>query len=93
MAYCYFLVKICDLFDTVFFVLRKRTRQISFLHVYHHVAIMMGAYIAVAWAPGNFPIVFGPIGFILLLFKNISNGMNYFIGHFFRWSTVVIWLH
>lgn len=54
MSYCYFLVKICDLFDTIFFVLRKRTRQISFLHVYHHVAVMIGAYIAVAWAPGNF---------------------------------------
>lgn len=53
MSYCYFLVKILDLLDTIFFVLRKRTRQISFLHVYHHVAILMGAYIAVSWAPGN----------------------------------------
>lgn len=53
LSYCYFLVKLLDLFDTVFFVLRKRTRQISFLHVYHHVLILIGAYIAVAWAPGN----------------------------------------
>lgn len=53
LSYCYFLIKLLDLFDTIFFVLRKRTRQISFLHVYHHVAILIGAYIAVAWAPGN----------------------------------------
>lgn len=53
LSYCYFLVKLLDLFDTVFFVLRKRTRQISFLHLYHHVLILIGAYIAVAWAPGN----------------------------------------
>lgn len=53
MSYFYFLVKVLDLLDTIFFVLRKRTRQISFLHVYHHVAILIGSYIAVAWAPGN----------------------------------------
>lgn len=53
VSYCYFLVKLLDLFDTVFFVLRKRTRQISFLHIYHHTAILVGAYIAVSWAPGN----------------------------------------
>lgn len=52
LSYCYLLVKYLDLFDTVFFVLRKRTRQISFLHVYHHVAILCGAYMAVAWVPG-----------------------------------------
>lgn len=52
MSYCYFLVKILDLLDTVFFVLRKRTRQISFLHVYHHVAILLGAFMGVSWAPG-----------------------------------------
>ncbi|KPI98124.1 Elongation of very long chain fatty acids protein 4 [Papilio xuthus] len=32
----YFYAKISELLDTVFFVLRKRDRQISFLHVYHH---------------------------------------------------------
>lgn len=53
MSYAYFLVKMLDLCDTIFFVLRKRSRQISFLHVYHHVAILVGSYIAVSWAPGN----------------------------------------
>lgn len=59
VSYCYLLVKYLDLFDTVFFVLRKRTRQISFLHVYHHVAILCGAYMAVAWVPGGHPWLFG----------------------------------
>lgn len=53
LSYCYYIVKLLDLFDTVFFVLRKRTRQISFLHVYHHVAILLGAFICVTWAPGK----------------------------------------
>lgn len=54
LAYCYYLLKILDLFDTIFFVLRKKAQQISFLHVYHHVAILLGGWIAVQWAPGNF---------------------------------------
>ncbi|XP_031826847.1 elongation of very long chain fatty acid james bond protein [Nomia melanderi] len=32
----YFTAKIMELLDTVFFVLRKKQNQISFLHVYHH---------------------------------------------------------
>ena len=31
-----FYSKLLDLLDTVFFVLRKKSNQISFLHVYHH---------------------------------------------------------
>lgn len=52
MSYCYYLIKLLDLLDTVFFVLRKRTRQISFLHVYHHVAILLASFVGVSWAPG-----------------------------------------
>lgn len=59
MSYCYLLLKVLDLFDTIFFVLRKRQRQISFLHVYHHVAILLGSWIAVSWAPGGHPWFFG----------------------------------
>ncbi|XP_041976364.1 elongation of very long chain fatty acids protein 2-like [Aricia agestis] len=32
----YFLAKLTELLDTIFFVLRKKDRQVSFLHVYHH---------------------------------------------------------
>lgn len=53
VVYCYMIVKILDLFDTIFFVLRKKGQQISFLHVYHHVAILLGAWIGVQWAPGE----------------------------------------
>lgn len=35
-AWFYFVIKVIDLLDTVFFVLRKKQSQISFLHVYHH---------------------------------------------------------
>ncbi|XP_055305050.1 elongation of very long chain fatty acids protein 7-like isoform X2 [Sitodiplosis mosellana] len=59
MSYCYYLIKLMDLFDTIFFVLRKRTRQISFLHVYHHVAILLASFVGVSWFPGGHPWLFG----------------------------------
>ncbi|VVC28062.1 ELO family,ELO family, conserved site [Cinara cedri] len=40
----YFISKIADLADTVFFVLRKKQSQVTFLHVYHHVNMAFTAW-------------------------------------------------
>ncbi|XP_034110900.2 elongation of very long chain fatty acids protein F-like [Drosophila albomicans] len=42
--FAYFFNKILDLLDTVFFVLRKKYKQISFLHVYHHAIVLFICY-------------------------------------------------
>lgn len=52
-TYFYYLLKVLDLLDTVFFVLRKKSSHVSFLHVYHHCAVLIGSYVAVNWAPGE----------------------------------------
>lgn len=52
-VWLYFIVKIIDLLDTVFFVLRKKYNQISFLHVYHHAGMVMGSWGAVKYLPGG----------------------------------------
>ncbi|PRD25122.1 UNVERIFIED_CONTAM: Elovl7 [Trichonephila clavipes] len=36
-----YLVKYLELLDTIFFVLRKKYNQISFLHVFHHSAVIV----------------------------------------------------
>nr|XP_015840849.1 PREDICTED: elongation of very long chain fatty acids protein 7-like isoform X2 [Tribolium castaneum] len=41
LSYYFHLLKIVELFETVFFVLRKKFNQVSVLHVYHHVTTMM----------------------------------------------------
>jgi len=41
-TYFYFLNKVADLMDTVFFVLRKSFKQITVLHVYHHAFMAFG---------------------------------------------------
>ncbi|KAH8367423.1 elongation of very long chain fatty acids protein F [Drosophila serrata] len=40
LCYSYFVNKFIDMLETFFFILRKKDRQISFLHVFHHVYMM-----------------------------------------------------
>lgn len=39
MLWWVWMTRFLDLFDTIFFVLRKKYTQISFLHLYHHTAV------------------------------------------------------
>ncbi|XP_017073383.1 elongation of very long chain fatty acids protein F [Drosophila eugracilis] len=41
----YIVNKFVDLVETVFFVLRKKDRQISFLHVFHHFSMAFSGYL------------------------------------------------
>lgn len=52
-GYLYFLMKIVDLLDTVFFVMRKKWNQISFLHVYHHGGMIVLSWSAVKYMCGG----------------------------------------
>ncbi|XP_055637707.1 elongation of very long chain fatty acids protein AAEL008004 [Toxorhynchites rutilus septentrionalis] len=52
-CYIYFLAKISELLDTVFFTLRKKDNQISFLHLYHHTVMPMISWGATKYYPGG----------------------------------------
>ncbi|BES97549.1 elongation of very long chain fatty acids protein [Nesidiocoris tenuis] len=43
----YYVNKLVDLMDTVFFILRKKNSQITFLHMFHHVTMVASTYISV----------------------------------------------
>lgn len=60
-VYAYFICKLIELLDTVFFVLRKKHRQVSFLHVYHHAMMPICAWIGVRFVPGGHPTLLGVI--------------------------------
>ncbi|KAG5874399.1 hypothetical protein JTB14_016766 [Gonioctena quinquepunctata] len=49
----YFWLKMFDCLDTIFFVLRKSHRQISFLHVYHHSAMVFGTWLGLMFYAGG----------------------------------------
>ena len=47
-AYTYYTNKYVELLDTIFFALRKKWNQISFLHVYHHAVMPLYMFIGVS---------------------------------------------
>lgn len=52
-TYYYFIAKVVDLMDTLFFVLTKKNGHISFLHIYHHALMVVVTYFAVKFLPGK----------------------------------------
>ncbi|CAH1637653.1 unnamed protein product [Spodoptera littoralis] len=53
VCYAYFIMKLVDLLDTIFFVLRKKQNQVTFLHVYHHFGMVAVSWGMVKWVPGG----------------------------------------
>ncbi|CAB3228023.1 unnamed protein product [Arctia plantaginis] len=51
VLYYYFLAKMSEVFDTIFFVLRKKYNQVSFLHVYHHTLMIVTSWIFLKYEP------------------------------------------
>ncbi|CAH1101531.1 unnamed protein product [Psylliodes chrysocephalus] len=49
----YFALKLLDCIETVFFVLRKSDRQVSFLHVYHHGIMIFTGWVAAKYDLGH----------------------------------------
>jgi elongation of very long chain fatty acids protein 4 len=41
LLWLFYLTKVWDFWDTIFIVLGKKWRQLSFLHVYHHITIFL----------------------------------------------------
>ncbi|KAJ9601426.1 hypothetical protein L9F63_000450 [Diploptera punctata] len=53
-AFWWFLAsKVIDLLDTVFFVLRKKHQQLTFLHIYHHSSMLPNWYLGTLYLPGG----------------------------------------
>lgn len=53
VVWLYYFSKFIELLDTVFMVLRKKTSQITFLHVFHHTFIVVLWWIVAAYLPGG----------------------------------------
>ncbi|XP_074064137.1 very long chain fatty acid elongase 2 isoform X3 [Macrotis lagotis] len=47
----YYFSKLIEFMDTIFFVLRKKTSQITFLHVYHHTSMFNIWWCVLNWIP------------------------------------------
>lgn len=54
VCWLFYFSKFLELFDTVFFVLRKKYNQVSFLHVFHHSIMPVSWWFGVKFVPGGF---------------------------------------
>ncbi|KAG5667960.1 hypothetical protein PVAND_015919 [Polypedilum vanderplanki] len=48
-----YMTKLVELSDTLFFILRKKDKQLSFLHVYHHSITFFSAWIGIKFIPSG----------------------------------------
>ncbi|XP_046860862.1 elongation of very long chain fatty acids protein 4-like [Xenia sp. Carnegie-2017] len=49
----HYISKYLEMLDTIFFILRKKDNQITYLHVYHHTSIVALWWIGIKWVPGG----------------------------------------
>ncbi|KAM7352224.1 very long chain fatty acid elongase 7-like isoform 2-T2 [Cochliomyia hominivorax] len=61
IGYLYFISKLLDLLETIFFILRKKFNQVSFLHVYHHTGMIWAAFLYINLFLGTQITTFGYI--------------------------------
>ncbi|XP_053947635.1 elongation of very long chain fatty acids protein F-like [Anastrepha ludens] len=65
LSYAYYITKYLDLLDTIFFVLRKKNNQITFLHVYHHAGMVFGVYAFMTALAGSHSTMLGIINLFI----------------------------
>ncbi|KAH7948105.1 hypothetical protein HPB52_018575 [Rhipicephalus sanguineus] len=57
LVWWYCLVRVADFLDTVFFVLRKKNSQITFLHVSHHAFIVFSGWFYMNFGTDGQPVI------------------------------------
>lgn len=76
VCHIFFYSRIIELIDTLWIILRKKNRQITFLHVFHHSFVLLMTWFYFRIAPGGssamFPIVNGLVHTIMYTYYTLS---------------------
>ncbi|CAH2107721.1 unnamed protein product [Euphydryas editha] len=72
----YFAAKVSELLDTVFFVLRKKDKQITFLHLYHHSVMMIGTWAYLKYWPSETLFFIGFLNSLVHVFMYTYYGLS-----------------
>ncbi|XP_055439513.1 elongation of very long chain fatty acids protein 7-like [Bubalus kerabau] len=72
--WCFFS-KVLELLDTVFFILRKKAEQITFLHVYHHGTMLFNWWAGVKYVPGGQALFIGMLNSLVHVFTYLYYGL------------------
>ncbi|XP_037874916.1 elongation of very long chain fatty acids protein 4 [Bombyx mori] len=74
-TYLYLTAKFSELLDTVFFVLRKKYSQITFLHLYHHTVMVIATWAMLKYWPSHTLIYIGFINSLVHVFMYSYYGL------------------
>lgn len=88
-SYCFLLLKFFDFCDTLFFVLRKKQSQITWLHLIHHAIMPIGIWPGVRFVPGghgSFAALFNSIIHFLMYFYYLLSGLGPGFKRFLFWK-------
>lgn len=77
-CWLFFFTKFIDLLDTVFFIMRKKNNQLTFLHVMHHGVMPISCWVALKFVAGGF----GTFSCMLNSFVHFVMYFYYFLSSF-----------
>ncbi|XP_059359940.1 elongation of very long chain fatty acids protein 7-like [Carassius carassius] len=75
-CWLYFFSKFIELMDTVFFVLRKKPNQVTFLHVFHHSIMPFTWWFGVRFSPGGLGTFHAPLNCIVHVIMYTYYGLS-----------------
>lgn len=79
LCYVYYISKLSEFMDTVFFVLRKKKSQITWLHLYHHSLTPLEAWVLVKFIAGGnatFPNILNNFVHVCMYFYYMMSAMG-----------------
>ncbi|XP_055848572.1 elongation of very long chain fatty acids protein AAEL008004 isoform X2 [Episyrphus balteatus] len=89
LCYIYYLSKLTEFADTIFFVLRKKTSQITWLHVYHHSLTPLETWVLVKFIAGGnatFPNLLNNFVHVCMYFYYMMSAMGPEYSKFLWWK-------
>ncbi|XP_071139052.1 very long chain fatty acid elongase 4-like [Mytilus edulis] len=81
VCWWFFFSKVIELLDTVFFILRKKFNQVSFLHVYHHCTMILNWWMGVKYVAGGQSFFTGMLNSFVHIFMYTYYGLAVFGPH------------
>ncbi|XP_028832682.1 ELOVL fatty acid elongase 8a [Denticeps clupeoides] len=87
VCWWFYFSKVIELFDTVFFILRKKNNQLTFLHVYHHATMIFNWWAGVKYVPGGQSFLIGLINSLVHVVMYLYYGLAALGPHMQRYLT------
>ncbi|XP_014274653.1 very long chain fatty acid elongase 7 [Halyomorpha halys] len=84
--YYYYINKIIDLLDTIFFTLRKKQSQITFLHLFHHTTMVFSTWLSIIHIRDEVSVLFAGLNstvhivmYVYYLLSSLGPGMQKYL--------------